>query len=315
MFYQFSDDVTTVKIDQIDNHYVTAGYVTVSEFERIYSQFGFAAATAEMLKSDNFYYHSRFGAEVFDDYCFTKISVINPDDVNGERDSVALFIKKNLLIVVEVRDTDCSTRDKFMECLGRYSPINITLEKLIYAFLDFLTSSDSNTIEDMGYEITQLEELVLHDRVSSDFNLQLLHMKKELLTMRNYYEQLIDIGDALEDNENEIFDDNYLRYISNFTKKTIRLRDDIDMLSGSVVHLQDAYQSYIDIKSNRTMQIFTVVTAIFFPLTVIVGWYGMNFRNMPELYWKYGYLFVILLSITVVTVLAVIFKKKKWIGK
>jgi magnesium transporter len=87
------------------------------------------------------------------------------------------------------------------------------------------------------------------------------------------------------------------------------------MLSGSVVHLQDAYQSYIDIKSNRTMQIFTVVTAIFFPLTVIVGWYGMNFRNMPELYWKYGYLFVILLSITVVTVLAVIFKKKKWIGK
>ena len=54
MFYQFSDDVTTVEIDQIDNHYVTVGYVTVSEFERIYSQFGFAAATAEMLKSDNF---------------------------------------------------------------------------------------------------------------------------------------------------------------------------------------------------------------------------------------------------------------------
>ena len=47
---------------------------------------------------------------------------------------MALFIKKNLLIVVDVRDTDCSTRDKFMECLGRYSPINITLEKLIYAF-------------------------------------------------------------------------------------------------------------------------------------------------------------------------------------
>lgn len=108
------------------------------------------------------------------------------------------------MIVVDVHDKDCSTRDKFMECLGRYSPINITLEKLIYAFLDCLTSSDSNTIEDMGYEITQLEELVLHDRVGGNFNLQLLHMKKELLTMRNYYEQLIDIGDALEDNENEI---------------------------------------------------------------------------------------------------------------
>ena len=62
------------------------------------------------------------------------------------------------------------------------------------------------------------------------------------------------------------------------------------------------------------MQIFTAVTTIFFPLTVIVGWYGMNFKNMPELYWKYGYLFVIVLSIVVVTVITLIVKKKKWIG-
>lgn len=139
-------------------------------------------------------------------------------------------------------------------------------------------------------------------------------MKKELLTLRNYYEQLMDIGEALEDNENEIFDEDYLRYISNFTQKTNRLRDDVELLRGSVVHLQDAYQSYIDLKLNHTMQIFTAVTTIFFPLTVIVGWYGMNFKNMPELYWKYGYLFVIVLSIVVVTVITVIVKKKKWIG-
>ncbi|MCD7872735.1 MAG: hypothetical protein LUG21_05465, partial [Clostridiales bacterium] len=74
-------------------------------------------------------------------------------------------------------------------------------------------------IEDKGFEITKLEEIVLKDKADSNFNLRLLQMKKELLILRNYYEQLIDIGEVLEDNENEIFDENYLRYISNFTKK------------------------------------------------------------------------------------------------
>lgn len=315
MFYQFADNVTTVDVESIDSHYVTAGYITVSEFEKLYEQFGFAASTFEAVKSDNMYFHSRFGVEVYDDYCFTKMTVINALDVNGERDVVALYIKKNLMIVVDVRDKDCSTRDKFLASLSKYSPINITLEKLIYAFLDNLTNKDNKVIEDKGFEITKLEEIVLHGNAGDHFNLDLLQMKKELLVMRNYYEQLIDIGEALEDNENEVFDENYLRYISNFTKKTERLKDDVELLRGAVVHLQDAYQSSIDLKTNHTMQIFTVVSTIFFPLTLIVGWYGMNFKYMPELGWKYGYVFVIVLSVVVVAVLAIIGKKKKWIGK
>ena len=104
-----------------------------------------------------------------------------------------------------------------------------------------------------------------------------------------------------------------MRYLSNFTDKVKRLREDIDMLRDSVNHLQDAYSSYLDLKLNHTMQVFTLITTIFFPLTLIVGWYGMNFKNMPELSWKYGYLFVILLSVAVVAILTFIFKKKKWL--
>ena len=76
--------------------------------------------------------------------------------------------------------------------------------------------------------------------------------------------------------------------------------------------MQDAYSSFLDMKLNHTMKIFTVVTTIFFPLTIIVGWYGMNFQSMPEFAWKYGYLYVILLSAAVITVLMLIAKKRKW---
>ena len=60
------------------------------------------------------------------------------------------------------------------------------------------------------------------------------------------------------------------------------------------------------------MKYFTAITSIFFPLTLIVGWYGMNFKYMPEFEWRYGYIFVILLSVAVVAVLTIIGKKKKW---
>ncbi|MDE6752440.1 MAG: magnesium transporter, partial [Eubacterium sp.] len=117
----------------------------------------------------------------------------------------------------------------------------------------------------------------------------------------------------LEDNDNEIFEDDDLRYLSNFKDKVKRLREDIDMLRSSVSHLQDAYSSYLDLKTNHIMGVFTAVTTIFFPLTLIVGWYGMNFENMPELSWRFGYLFVIIVSILVVSVLTIIMKKRKWL--
>ena len=64
---------------------------------------------------------------------------------------------------------------------------------------------------------------------------------------------------------------------------------------------------------NKTMQLFTVVTTIFLPLTLIAGWYGMNFKNMPELQLKYGYFVIIGISIAIVIVLVYWFKKKKYL--
>ena len=60
------------------------------------------------------------------------------------------------------------------------------------------------------------------------------------------------------------------------------------------------------------MKIFTVITSIFFPLTIIVGWYGMNFESMPEFKWRYGYVYVILLSVATVLALTAFGRRKKW---
>ena len=116
----------------------------------------------------------------------------------------------------------------------------------------------------------------------------------------------------LTENDNEIFDES-IKSLSLFIDKVNRLKDNVDILTDSVVHLWDAYQASLDMRLNETMKFFTLVTTIFFPLTVIVGWYGMNFNTMPELTWKYGYPFVIVFSILIIAALIFWFKKKKWI--
>ena len=311
MFYKFEDEIITVDPKAIDPHCLTAGYVTLNEFKGMYESFGFSRSNFDCCKSDG----SGFGStvEIYDDYSFAVLNITDAQNVYGERDCIGIFIKKNLFIVVDIEDKDCSTRDNFLNSLKRYSCISITLEKLIFSFLDNLIKKDSSAINERAFEITKLEEQVLKDKATDKFNFLLLGMKKELLILRNFYEQLIDVGEALDDNENEIFEQNGLRYLLNFTDRVKRQRENLDMLRSSVDHLQDAYSAYLDVKSNQIMTFFTVVTTIFFPLTLIVGWYGMNFTNMPELTWKYGYLFVIILSVTVVAVLTYIMKKRKWL--
>jgi magnesium transporter len=71
-------------------------------------------------------------------------------------------------------------------------------------------------------------------------------------------------------------------------------------------------QTQLDVRQNRIMTVLTVITSIFMPLTLIAGWYGMNFRYMPELAWKYSYPVVITVSILIVVVCLVWFRKKKW---
>lgn len=311
MFYQFDDDVTTVEIADIDNHYITAGYVTINEFEKIYNLFGFSSYTFDCCKETKSNFYSV--CEIYDDYTFATVSLNNLTEDNNKNSHIAIYVKKNLLIIVDIDGKGAEVRDNFFSAFNKYGSINISIGKLLYSFFDSFIKKDNKLIENAEFEINQLEQLVLEDKANENFNFLLLRMKKELLVFKNYYEQLNCVSERLIDNENEILEDDELKYVLNFKEKIKIIKEDIDSLKSSIIHLQEAYSAYLDLKLNQTMKIFTVVTTIFFPLTLIVGWYGMNFTTMPEFAWKYGYLFVIILSVTVVAVLTIIVKKRKWL--
>lgn len=184
------------------------------------------------------------------------------------------------------------------------------LDKTLYNFFAELISSDTRYLENLEEEITETEDELLTSS-KKECTKEIISYRRELLNLKRYYEQLNTIFEGLVENENKLISEDNLRYFIILDGRIDRLFANVLNIRDYVTQVREAYQAQIDIEQNNLMRIFTVVTSIFLPLTLIVGWYGMNLQ-MPEYTWKFGYLFVIILSILITTFCLALFKRKKW---
>lgn len=186
-----------------------------------------------------------------------------------------------------------------------------SLERFLYDFLDNLVSGDQQILSRYEWELYGMENAITRevDTVPID---RVNDIRGDVRDLHNHYEQLLDLSETLEENENSFFSKENLRYFRLFSNRVERLRDTSAGIAEYTMQIRDLYKMHLDIKQNNIMTILTAVTTIFMPLTLIVGWYGMNFRYMPELEYKWSYPALALISAVVVAINAVIFKKKKW---
>lgn len=186
-----------------------------------------------------------------------------------------------------------------------------SLERFMYDLLEEIIEKDLPLMEKLEKRLNEMEEEILHSEGES-FPKELNSVRGDLIDLKVHYEQLIDLGQELEENENGFFKQENLRFFRLFTERVIRLQDTVTSLREYVVQLRDLVQSELNERQNKIMTLLTVITSIFLPLTLIAGWYGMNFRYMPELEWKASYPILIGISILIVAGCLIWFKKKKW---
>ncbi len=186
------------------------------------------------------------------------------------------------------------------------------LERFIYDFLDQIVKNDRWLMEKYDAELDAIEHAILSE--TEEFSAERIsQIRSDIRDLRIHYEQLIDLGQELEENENNFFKPENLRYFHLFLNRMARLHDTSTALRDYTMQIRELYRAHLDIRQNRIMTVLTVVTTIFLPLTLIAGWYGMNFRYMPELEWVMGYPAVIIVSILIVICSLLFFKKKKWL--
>ncbi|MDD3360637.1 MAG: CorA family divalent cation transporter [Hespellia sp.] len=226
-------------------------------------------------------------------------------DILGSRYKILFFINHRHIMIV---DDDDFTERLIRRIRRRKTHQGETKEKFLYNYISEFMNRDLEVLGEYERSIMKMEEDVLHGK-TQHFQENIMPLRRKILMLRGYYDEIMDMGKELEENENLFFSKKQLKYFGTIT-------DRADRLMGKTVHLleylqqvQDAYQSQIDAKQNQNMQFLTVISTIFFPLTLITSWYGMNFKNMPEL--NRGYPGVIMLSVLVLVVCIILFKKKK----
>jgi len=185
------------------------------------------------------------------------------------------------------------------------------LERFIYDFLETIVSDDMKVLNDFDKKLNTIEDDLEDNDSDRELLININDIRGEILDLRNHYEQLIDVGQELEENENGFFTEENLRFFHLFTVRCERLRDNALALRDYTIQIRDLYQTQLDVKQNRIMALLTIITTVFFPLSIITGWYGMNFVHMPELAWKFSYPALAILCVIIVLVEIAWFKKKK----
>lgn len=308
LIFEFTQSFKETDINNIsDNH--TVAFLSASEFEEYHNKLGISDSDYKkyMQKGKSF----RSETEVHHSYIYGTIRTTEPD-INSKNEALISFcFKKKLILLIETAGHSDKAREYFIQSVHRFSEKKYSPEQFIAVFIDTFIRNDGAELESIEFGINNIEDRIINEAQYKNFNEEMLSYKRKLLRLRNYYEQFIDIGEVLAGNESGIFQNTV--YFRNFIRKAERLCDDVNLLRDGLVQLRDTYQSHLDQKLNNTMKLFTVITAFFSPLTLIAGWYGMNFKYMPELNWRYGYAFVIALSIASVIGCLIIFKRKKMI--
>jgi len=184
---------------------------------------------------------------------------------------------------------------------------------LLYRMLDMLVDQYFIVLDDVNDRLESLQARVLDSPSDRDILPEIFDTRQELLMLRKSILPLRDVLSALERRESQLIHPVTRAYFRDVYDHTMHVAESIDMLRDLETASLEVYLSRLSLRQNDVMRVLTVFSTVFLPLTFLVGVWGMNFDNMPELRWHYGY-FLALGFMTVCAVgMMIYFKRQKWL--
>jgi len=194
------------------------------------------------------------------------------------------------------------------------------VDYLMYALLDTIIDGYFPALEDLGEHLDDIFEQALSG-ASHEIVPIIQQAKRQLRHLRRMLWPLRDVLAILMRDDNDSVTAPVRQYLRDAYDHVIQLMDMLEVYREMAADLMDAYLSALSHRMNSIMKVLTIIATLFMPLTFIVGVYGMNFRtdispwNMPELTWRYGYVFVWLVMLGCVLGMLFYFRRQGWIGQ
>lgn len=246
--------------------------------------------------------------EIYENHYFIVVNSIRFDDEEIFLRALNVFLGRHFIITV--------TKQKINE-LRSLKPILWEQEvsgpdRFLYLLIDLVVDNYFVVGDRIEAKIEKLEEDILMHTKKSHLN-EIIGLRSEILWLKKVLGPQKDVINTLNKKDLRLIDDQLQKYFSDIYENAVKISETFDTYRDLMSNLREAYQSSIANRANEIMRVFTAMTVIFMPLTIITGIYGMNFDNIPEIHWKYGYFMILGIMLVLGLGMVVIFKKKDWI--
>jgi magnesium transporter len=282
---------------------------------RILETLGHAYGLHVLTMEDILNTHQRPKLEFFDDYVFVVLRMLQPgkgqEPLEGEQ--ISLILGRDFLLTFQEREEDvfATVRQRIRDAKGRIR--KHSADYLAYALIDTTVDHYFHVLEEIEGTIENLESGILFQ--DSDVEaLQAIQLtKKDLLYLRRAVWPLREVIGGLQRDESGLVRESTQLFLRDVYDHTIQVIDTIESFRDVLSGVQDLYLSLLSNRMNTIMKVLTVIATIFIPLTFVAGVYGMNFKHMPELDWRWGYPAVWAIMLGLGSMMVLYFKRKKWL--
>ena len=250
----------------------------------------------------------------FGDYIFLSLKMLyfegSRDQVKVEQVSLILGLNFVISFQEDVGDVFDPVRDRIRKGTGKLRRAGA--DYLAYSLIDSIVDGYFTVFEWLGERIEEIQERLIVDPTAE--NLQTIHhLKSEMIELRKAVWPLREVIANLERVESPLVRKDTLIFLRNVYGHTIEIIETIESFRDLMAGMIDIYLSSLSMKLNEVMKVLTIIATIFIPLTFVVGIYGMNFRYMPELGWRFGYPMVMLVVLALGVSMLVYFRRKRWL--
>lgn len=246
--------------------------------------------------------------EIFDSHYFIVVNSIRFDDEEIFLRDMNIFLGKHYVIT--------ATRQKLRE-IRSIKPILLEEEinspdKFLYHLLDLVVDNYFTVGYRIESKIEKLDEDILINPRKSHQN-EIIGLRSEIMWLKNVLGPQKNVIMALTKKDLRLINENLQKYFNDIYENAVKIHETFDTFRDLIGNLREAYQLSLSNRMNDIMRMFTALTTIFMPMTIITSLYGMNFVNMPELQWRYGYYGVLGLLVGVGAAMFYLFRKKEWL--
>jgi len=241
----------------------------------------------------------------------TKMFCFDEQTSRIEAEQISMVLTADNVLTFQERPGDVfdGVRERLKRKSGRIRQRGS--DYLIYTLIDSVVDSYFHVLEKIGDRLDYLETELIN-QPSQELLQQVHQMKGQLIFLRKAVWPMREVVSNLMHSESDLIDASTGVFIRDLYDHAVQVLDTVEAYRETASGLVDLYMSSVSQRMNEVMQVLTIMASIFIPLTFIAGIYGMNFEQMPELKWRYGYTMVWGLMLLCVVGMLWFFKRKKW---